>query len=138
MPVTQNISPELGFHYAKWTGRLSLGELAKGYAEYTALPGVEQTTRSLNDLRQIDALEVYPGGLSALAEVIDRDMAEYTAPHRAVFLLPEDRALSDILSFAEHLNARSGMSVRVLRDLAAALDWLGLPADLKPETMIPR
>lgn len=136
MPLVQKISHEHGFVYAHWTGHLTLGDLAKGYEDYLALPGAADICLCLHDMRQAEELAVFENAMKMLGDVVREDAMMAGRARRSAAVINDPRILSEVMHHSLYLSEEPSLQMRVFDDLGLALDWLGLPRDLDLDALL--
>lgn len=112
-----------------WDGRVTVGDLARGYDAYRQHPEVDHVTKHLQDLRSVEDLAVFRDGLMMLADVVRQDSASRAIPCMTAFVVRDVRFLSELLNYAADLSRAPALTARVFDDLAVSLTWLGVSPD---------
>lgn len=128
MSIRITLFPEFSFCYVEVAGLLSLADLARGYAEAQAKPGWEAIRHSLNDLRGLHDMRIFPEGMEQFAKVLAQDVAKMAEPRDIAILCPPPRSIGMLSEYARLVQELSPGRCAIHQNFRRAMDWLGAPA----------
>ena len=127
MSIRTTLFPEYQLGYNECTGDLSVADLARGYANFQAMPDALHIQNTINDLRGLGSARMFPEGLEQFGRVLIEDMSKARTSRNIVLLAPPKAALGLVSEYARQINASGHGRCAVHFDFERALDWLGLP-----------
>jgi hypothetical protein len=123
VPVRHEIDIERGLARVLYEGRCTVQELAATSEALLRDPDYQHVTRQLADLSACTAFDVPAEELRDLAHHVS--VADQRAAVRLAVVAPQEVMFGMARLYAAHREP-SPMEVRVFRDRAEALAWLGL------------
>lgn len=128
MPIRYTIHRELGVVVTRFTGRVSDDEFTDSYGRLLHDDDYELGTDELADLRAVEDLDLSAAALRRVEEMTEERYAGSDLEFRTAIVAPRDQSYG--IGRMYEVFAEGGPErVRVFRDPAAALAWLGLEPD---------
>jgi hypothetical protein len=129
VPISFSFNPERGVFVSKWVGAISDLELLQSYEELLASDEFVPGFHEIADARAADLSGVSVGGFTQLTTMVERAVAGKTDGFKTAVVAPKDLSYG-LARMYQALSDESPETVRVFREAAGVLEWLGVTGPL--------
>lgn len=130
MPLDLTFFPQWNFVHVDYFGRTTVGDIVRSYSDILAHPEADSLRYSLNDMRGLNALNVFYEGMSLMASTISSDAAERRVPWE-IAIVNDKRGIMPILTdYCAQISQGGKARCGLFHDVAGAVDWLGAPSEV--------
>lgn len=126
MPVTSKIYPELGLLKLDYTGHVTLADISAAYREFLDSPDRSKVKSTLSDLTDLEELRAFYDGSAMIASMVVSDSESLAEPWDIAIVSSNLKHYALLSDYASNITKTSSLRCKILQDIPAALDWLGL------------